>query len=284
MKFKTYLQYIVPHHFLSRLMGLLTHCQQPAIKNWAINKFIKKYNVDMTDALITDPGQYPDFNSFFTRQLKPTARPINAGNNEIACPVDGSVSQLGTINNDRIFQAKGFDFDLLTLLGRRHDDATLFTAGQFITLYLAPKDYHRIHMPLAGKLRSMTHVPGNLFSVNPTTVASVPQLFARNERVICIFETAIGPMALILVGAFFVASINTIWAGEITPPQQREIRHWHYAQDEVSLDQGAEMGHFKLGSTVIVLFARESMAWKPQLGEGSEVRMGELIGKKRELK
>lgn len=278
MKFKTCLQYIVPHHFFSRLMGLLTHCQQPAIKNWAINKFIKKYNVDMSDAIITDPMQYPDFNSFFTRHLKPSARPIVTGSHEIACPVDGSVSQLGIINNDRIFQAKGFDFDLLSLLGGRADDAALFSAGQFITLYLAPKDYHRIHMPLAGKLQSMTHVPGHLFSVNPTTVASVPQLFARNERVICLFETAIGPMALILVGAFFVASINTVWAGEITPPQHRGIRHWQYPEDAVSLERGGEMGHFKLGSTVIVLFGRGSMEWSQGLGASSEVRMGELMG------
>jgi phosphatidylserine decarboxylase len=277
MKFKTCLQYIVPHHFLSRLMGFLTRCQQPTVKNWAINKFIKKYNVDMRDAIITDPSQYPDFNSFFTRHLKSSARPIVTGIEDIACPVDGSVSQLGTVNNDRIFQAKGFDFDLLSLLGGRTNDAALFTAGQFITLYLAPKDYHRIHMPVAGKLLSMTHVPGHLFSVNPTTVERVPRLFARNERIICLFETAIGPMALILVGAFFVASINTVWAGEISPPQQQQIRHWSY-QDTIFLERGKEMGHFKLGSTVIVLFGHESMAWAQGLGVSSSVKMGELIG------
>lgn len=275
---KTLPQYLVPHHLLSRLIGWFAHCRQATFKNALIDEFIRYYGVDMQTAIEPNPHEYATFNDFFTRKLKPDARPIVTGVDEIACPVDGMVSQVGTVAEDKIFQAKGFHFDLEELMGGSKQHIEPFINGQFATLYLAPKDYHRIHMPLAGKLREMVYIPGHLFSVNFNTTRTVPRLFARNERVVAIFDTAIGPMALILVGAMIVASINTVWHGEVTPPARKQIQTWDYADANIQLDKGAEMGFFKLGSTVIVLFGANKMTFADTIKPEQPVQLGQLLG------
>lgn len=272
------LQYLAPQHALSRFAGWMANCQYAPLKNYLIHWFIKHYDVNMEEAVVSNPSDYPSFNRFFIRTLKEDVRPLAVGETTLASPVDGVVSQVGAIQEGRLFQAKGAEFDLLALVGGKKNIAQLFDRGMFSTLYLAPKDYHRVHMPLTGKLISMTHVPGRLFSVNPRAVDHVPNLFARNERVICLFETAVGPMAIILVGAMLVASIHTVWGGEITPVGAKAVRMWTYADDYLALEKGKEMGYFKLGSTVILLFGEESVIWREGLGVGSVVRMGERLG------
>jgi phosphatidylserine decarboxylase len=275
--YSTFIQYFIPQHALSRFAGVVARCQFAPIKNYLIKWFIKRYGVNMQEAANEDPANYPDFHSFFIRTLREGVRPIALASNTLASPVDGTISQIGAIQSGRIFQAKGFDFDLLELVGGKENTAKLFAEGQFATLYLAPKDYHRVHMPLAGKLVSMTHVPGQLFSVNPQTVSQVPNLFARNERVVCIFDTAAGPMAIILVGAMIVASIYTAWAGEVTPVGSKHIRTFSYP-DNLTLTKGEEMGYFKLGSTVILLFGPQQIAWQDAHVAGDRVKMGETLG------
>jgi len=256
----------------------VANCQFPPFKNYLIRWFIKRYGVNMEEALEAHPEAYPNFNSFFTRLLKPGLRPIAIEENALISPVDGRVSEAGTIQKKSLFQAKSACFDLLSLVGGQKNIASLFKQGKFLTLYLAPKDYHRVHMPFTGKLISMTHVPGQLFSVNPQTAEQVPNLFARNERLICLFETTAGPMAMILVGAMIVASIHTVWAGEITPVTVKHARTWHYHPNYLSLSKGSEMGFFKLGSTVILLFGSEDITWHEAFQADSSVRMGESIG------
>ena len=273
-----FLQHVLPKHFLSRLVGLLTNCKYPQFKNWSIDKFIRDYQVNMDEALESNPHSYATFNEFFTRALKPGVRPIAQEADAIACPVDGSISQIGVIHNGQLIQAKGFNYSLQPLLGGSIQHAATFQNGQFITLYLAPKDYHRVHMPLAGKLLEMIHVPGQLFSVNPLTVNNIPNLFARNERVIALFETIAGKMAVILVGATLVASISTVWSGIVTPAA-RQVQHWNYETSSVVLEKGAELGHFQLGSTVIVLFESHRMEWLPALQSTQAVQMGQLLGR-----
>jgi phosphatidylserine decarboxylase len=272
-------QYLVPQHLLSRLVGKLAECEWPWFKNRAIRLFIKHYDVNMSEAQEPEPCNYNNFNDFFTRQLKDGARPIDEDNNTIVCPADGAISQLGTIEMGRIFQAKGQTFSLVELLGGDEELATHFDDGQFATIYLAPKDYHRVHMPLTGTLRSMTYVPGDLFSVNTTTADNVPRLFSRNERAVCIFDTELGPMAIILVGAMIVAGIETVWAGQVAPIK-REIRTDQYLEEPkpLTLQKGEEMGRFKLGSTAIVLFGPEVMQWQEDYSTGSSTVMGQLLG------
>ncbi|RJQ45858.1 MAG: phosphatidylserine decarboxylase [Gammaproteobacteria bacterium] len=311
--FRTLPQYFIPQHLLSKLMYVLTRCRLRVWKEWQIRWFIRRYGVDMSIAAEPDPLAYENFNHFFTRALKPDARPIVNGAHDIACPVDGAVSQLGAIQDGRIFQAKGHTFGLEDLLGNSIERAAPFRNGQFATLYLSPRDYHRIHMPLDGRLREMIYVPGRLFSVNARTTSVVPGLFARNERVIALFDTGAGPMALVLVGALFVASIETVWSGPVTPPfgrfrhpvpgrtpqcrgrrdaQERPsrdtsaslhvgktIRQWDYQNENIRLERGAEMGRFNMGSTVIVLFGPGRSTWRPGLNADMAVRMGELLGK-----
>ncbi|MDO9371982.1 MAG: archaetidylserine decarboxylase [Gammaproteobacteria bacterium] len=277
--FKTLPQYMLPQHMLSRLMYALTRCRLRAWKEWQIRWFIRRYGVDMDIAAQPDPLAYETFNSFFTRALKANARPVVNGADDIACPVDGAVSQLGAIEEGRIFQAKGHTFTLEDLLGGSAERAVPFHNGQFATLYLAPKDYHRIHMPLSGRLREMVYVPGRLFSVNTRTASVVPGLFACNERVIAIFDTDAGPMALVLVGALFVASIETIWSGAVTPPFGKTIQQWNYQDKDIRLERGAEMGRFNMGSTVIVLFGAGRAAWHDGLRADTTVKMGKLLGK-----
>lgn len=272
-------QYLAPHHLVSRLMGVASDCRTPAVKNWMISRFVRRYGVDMSEALIQDPLAYPTFNQFFTRALKADARPLDAQPDGIVCPADGAISQLGRIEHGRVFQAKGHSYGLTALLGGDTQRAEPFVDGEFATVYLSPRDYHRVHMPCAGTLREMVHVPGRLFSVNALTAAHVPELFARNERVVCIFDTEHGPMALVLVGAMIVASIETVWAGLVTP-HKRQVRATRYdeaSRAPVHLEKGAEMGRFLLGSTVIVLFGPDRVRWTDTPSVRGPVRMGELM-------
>jgi phosphatidylserine decarboxylase len=232
----------------------------------------------MSEAIEEDIRAYPDFNSFFTRALKPDARPLATEANAILCPVDGAVSQAGKIDGDAIFQAKGHSFSLQTLLGGHKAWHSKFENGLFATLYLSPKDYHRIHMPLTGTLQEVIHVPGRLFSVNPVTTRKVPGLFARNERVACLFETEHGPMGMVLVGAINVASIETVWQGVITPPAGKRIQSWDYGDKNLVLQTGEEMGRFNMGSTVILLFGPQQVEWTDSVTAEAPVKMGELLG------
>jgi len=276
-RLKALLQYPLPQHALSRLTYWLTRIEMPGFKDWLIASFIRRFGVDMSEAVEADPRRYPSFNAFFTRALRASARPLALGRDSILCPVDGAVSQIGAIRDERIFQAKDREFTALELLGGDTDTAALFADGMFATLYLSPRDYHRVHMPVAGSLRMMLHVPGRLFSVNPSSTRAVPRLFARNERVVCLFETSSGPMALVMVGALNVASIETVWAGEITPPHRSGVRRWEYRGSEVELEQGAELGRFNMGSTVILLFAPEWVQWEERYLPGAAVKMGERL-------
>lgn len=274
------LQYLLPHHLLSRLVGYFAEARTPWLKNRLIELFIRQYGVDMDEAEEEDFRAYPDFNTFFTRSLKPNARPVCEDENEIACPADGAISQLGTIRDGRIFQAKGRDYDLRQLLGGDDRDAAPFRNGRFATIYLSPKDYHRVHMPFAGTLRCTHYIPGQLFSVNKTTTEFVPGLFARNERLVCLFDTPAGPMAVILVGAMIVAGIETVWAGQVTPlPKTVQTSHFDGHPTTVRLDKGEELGRFKLGSTVILLFGEDVVSWVESFEAGSQTRMGEALGR-----
>ncbi|WP_285258747.1 archaetidylserine decarboxylase [Halopseudomonas bauzanensis] len=272
-------QYLLPQHLLSRLAGGLANCTWSWVKNPFINWFVKRYQVDMSQAVEPDPTAYRCFNDFFTRALLPDARPLDAGEASILCPADGAISQLGKIEHGRIFQAKGQSFSVLELLGGNPVHAEQFQGGEFATVYLSPSDYHRVHMPLGGTLRDMIYVPGKLFSVNQTTAENVPELFARNERVVCLFDTDAGPMAVVLVGAMIVASVETAWAGLVAPPQ-RQLRSESYGHSAPELERGAEMGRFKLGSTAIVLFAPGRARWDEHLTAGSLVRMGQKMGER----
>jgi phosphatidylserine decarboxylase len=271
-------QYALPHHALSGLMSKLTHCQNKAWKNLFIKSIVQMYGVNMQEAKFQDLDHYPSFNDFFTRELKDGARQITSAADAIACPADGEVSQAGPISNGRIFQAKGHEYSALELLGGDAQRARAFENGSFATIYLSPKDYHRLHMPLTGSLKEMVHIPGRLFSVNNTTVGAVPNLFARNERVACIFDTEAGPMALILVGAIFVSSVETVWHGVVTPPSISAPRTWRYEDNAPTLEKGVEMGRFNMGSTIIVLFGKEKTAWNDDFISGKAVQLGEAIG------
>ena len=270
------LQYLLPKKLLTQLAGAFARSQSGALTQFAIRKFVAKYGVNMGEAANPDISSYASFNDFFTRALKPDARPLAQA--AYVCPVDGAISQFGAINGDQIFQAKGHSYSTRALVGGDATLAAQFDGGQFATIYLSPKDYHRIHMPCDGALRRMIYVPGDLFSVNPATAQAVPGLFARNERVVCVFDTERGPFLLTLVGATVVGSMTTVWHGVVNPPRTATIRQWTYALGEVELKQGDEMGRFLLGSTVVMLWPRETLrfseAWKPVL----VVRMGEIMG------
>jgi len=272
-------QYLLPHHLLSRLAGCVAECKVAWFKNAFIKWFIGHFGVDMRQALVEEPTAYEHFNAFFTRALKDDARPFDPTPGAILCPADGTVSQLGAIEHGRIFQAKGHSYSVLELLGGDAERAAPFMGGDFATIYLSPKDYHRVHMPLAGTLREMVYVPGRIFSVNQVTAENVPELFARNERVVCLFDTERGPMAVVLVGAMIVASIETVWAGLVTPPK-RALKTYRYddaARAPIHLEKGAELGRFKLGSTAIVLFGPEQVRWAENLAALSGVCMGQKL-------
>jgi phosphatidylserine decarboxylase len=274
----TLLQTILPHHTLSRLMSVLTHSENTAWKNLFIRQIIKHYGVNMDEALDPDINAYKSFNHFFTRELRAGARPLTAEKQAIACPADGAVSQAGTIVDGEIFQAKGMSFSAIDLLGGSAERAEPFNNGLFTTIYLSPKDYHRLHMPLTGTLKEMVHIPGRLFSVNTATTESVPGLFARNERVAAIFDTEAGPMALVLVGAIFVSSIETVWHGVVSPPTISSVQSWNYADNAPVLKIGEEMGRFNMGSTIIVLFGKDKVQWSSDFKAGKLVKLGEMIG------
>ena len=272
------LQYLLPHHLLSWLMHQLTRSERVWLKNLMIKQAVRLYRVNMDEAAEPRPENYRSFNHFFTRELAADARPVAESDTALTSPVDGTVSQYGEIKQGRIFQAKGHDYSLSELIGGDTEVSALFEEGSFATIYLSPRDYHRIHMPLSGKLKQMIHVPGRLFSVNATTTEQVPRLFARNERVVSIFETEAGPVAVILVGAIFVASIDTVWAGAVAPGY-RGVRRWNYAEPvgACSLKKGEEMGRFNMGSTVILLFGKERVTWDAGLSPGVTLCMGEQI-------
>lgn len=269
----------MPQHTLSRIAGFIADCEWPWLKDPIIKSFISHYGVNMHEAQDEIPENYKSFNQFFTRSLKDDARPIVDSEYSIACPADGAISQIGHIKNGRIFQAKGRDYSLLELLGGEQETAHSFIGGNFATIYLSPKDYHRVHMPLDGKLISMTYVPGDLFSVNTTTAENVPRLFSRNERAICVFETSSGPMAIILVGAMIVAGIETSWKGQVAPLKREiNVTHYHKERHDIIIEKGKEMGRFKLGSTAIVLFGPNVMKWNESLNAGSPTQVGSLLG------
>ncbi|MFI3136514.1 MAG: archaetidylserine decarboxylase [Methylococcaceae bacterium] len=271
-------QYILPHHSLSKMMSVLTHSKNTAWKNLFIQQIINYYGVNMAEAAEPDITTYASFNDFFTRALKPGIRPIASAANAVVCPADGAVSQAGNITDGRIFQAKGKSFTATELLGGDAQRAEAFNNGVYSTIYLSPKDYHRLHMPLSGTLKEMVHIPGRLFSVNTATTNSVPSLFARNERVACIFETEIGPMALVLVGAIFVSSVETVWHGVVTPPTITSVRNWLYEDNAPTLQKGEEMGRFNMGSTIIVLFGNDAVRWQADFTAEKVVKLGEQIG------
>ena len=273
-------QYLIPQHLLSRMVYRLSRCEWPLLKNCLIRQFISWFRVDMSIAAEPDYQNYRHFNDFFTRPLRPDSRPIANGNNIIICPVDGSISQVGRIVSGEIIQAKNRYFDLQSLLADESEMVDFFKEGLFITLYLSPRDYHRIHMPIDGKLLKMIYVPGSLFAVNNHTTRIVNRLFARNERVISIFDTKAGLMSIIMVGAINVGSMETVWSGEITPTASRTIMRTDYNdQPAMKLAKGDEMGRFNMGSTVIILFGRDAVDWKPDLQATGMLNMGMELGR-----
>jgi phosphatidylserine decarboxylase len=268
-------QHVLPQHALSRLILRATRVRTPWFKNWLIRGFLKLYTIDMSEAAESDPLSFGSFNEFFTRALKPGVRSIAADSNAIACPVDGAISEAGKIDGERLLQAKGRSYTLTELLAAQ-PWARNFEGGSFATLYLAPFNYHRVHMPLRGKLKETVYVPGRLFSVNATTAAHVPKLFARNERVLTLFDTAHGQVALVMVGALNVGSMATAWSGDITPAARRVITR--LPPQEVSLDKGEELGRFNMGSTVILLFQRDRARWNAEVRAGAVVKLGQSLG------
>jgi len=271
-------QYLLPKQALTLLAGRFASWQGEAVTQWAIRRFIARYGVDMGEAAQPDTAAYASFNAFFTRALRDGARPMAQA--DLVCPVDGAISQFGPIHGDQLFQAKGHHYTSTALVGGDAALAARFQNGHFATLYLSPRDYHRIHMPCAGELTRMIHVPGELFSVNPTTARGVPGLFARNERVVCVFEGASGPFVLVLVGATIVGSMATTWHGVVNPPRPGELREWRYAPGQVSLQQGDEMGRFLLGSTVVMLFPAGPLQFNPSWAPARPLRMGEAMAER----
>ena len=268
-------QYVLPKQALTQLAGAFARSQSGGLTTWVIRKFVARYNVNMAEAANPDVASYASFNDFFTRPLRAGARPLAAA--PWVCPVDGAISQLGPISGDQIFQAKGHRYSTQALVGGDAALAAQFADGDFATIYLSPRDYHRIHMPCDGKLLRMIYVPGELFSVNPATARGVPGLFARNERVVCEFSTPHGPFVLVLVGATIVGSMATPWHGVVNPPRTPKVREWRYADGQVSLKQGEEMGRFLLGSTVVLLWPKGTVAFESSWQAERAVRLGEAM-------
>lgn len=269
-------QYLLPKRLLTDTLGKLASLEGGRLTTAVIRRFIRRYRVDMSQALDPDPASYKTFQDFFTRALAPGARPIDEA--PFVSPVDGTISQFGAIGQGRIFQAKGHDYSATALLGGDAALAAQFDNGSFATLYLSPANYHRVHMPCAGRLTRMVYVPGTLFSVNQTAARYVPGLFARNERLVCVFESDNGPFVLVLVGAAVVGAIATVWHGAVNQPRPGEVREWLYAENPVLLEKGQEMGRFYLGSTVVALFPQGCVDFNPQWAPGGAIRMGECMG------
>ncbi len=268
--------YLLPHHLLSAIIYRLARVKWVPFKNFSLRVYLSLHDVNMTEAVEENPYAYPTLNAFFTRALKADARQIEGDDSVLVSPVDGTVSQARAIENGRIFQAKGHDYSLLELVGGIDELAQPFQNGSFATIYLSPRDYHRIHMPCDGRLTDMVYVPGRLFSVAPHTVNTVPRLFARNERLVCQFETEQGPMALIMVGAVNVSAMDTVWSGPVTPPSKRHIEHRQYGDIDISLKKGIEMGRFNLGSTVVLLF-NDKISVDAKIQHDLTVKLGQQI-------
>lgn len=268
-------QYLLPKRALTVFAGRIASARGGKLTTALIQRFVARYGVDMSEAANPEIASYTSFNDFFTRPLREGARPLAGA--DLICPVDGAISQFGPIAHDQVFQAKGHNYSTAALLGGDAQLATQFDHGHFATLYLSPRDYHRIHMPCRGRLRRMVYVPGDLFSVNPTTARGVPGLFARNERVVCIFDSAAGPFALVLVGATIVGSMATVWHGLVNPPRPGAVRTWDYADQDITLEQGEEMGRFLLGSTVVLLFPQGPLRFNPDWAPARAVRLGEAM-------
>ncbi len=270
------LQYLLPKQALTSLAGRAANARWGGLTTAVIRRFIRRYGVNMAEAANPDPAAYPTFNEFFTRALRPGARPLAVA--DLLCPVDGAISQFGRIERDQIFQAKGHHFSTTALVGGDAALAARYEDGHFANVYLSPKDYHRIHMPCAGRLLRMIHVPGDLFSVNPVTARGVPGLFARNERVVCEFERPDGErFVMVLVGATIVGSMATVWHGVVNPPRPGQVREWRYEDQRIELAQGAEMGRFLLGSTVVMLFPKGPLKFNPAWLPAGPVRLGEVM-------
>ena len=268
-------QYFIPKQALTAFAGWVAGHERGWVTTEIIRRFVRKYNVNMDEALDSNIASYASFNDFFTRALKPGARPLAQA--DLICPVDGAVSQFGPISGDQIFQAKGHRYSTTALVGGDAALAEQFKDGSFATLYLSPKDYHRIHMPCDGRLVQMIYVPGDLFSVNPTTARGVPGLFARNERVVCVFASSRGPFVLVLVGATIVGSMATVWHGLVNPPRLPDVKTWNYVDQKVELKQGDEMGRFLLGSTVVMLFPKAALHFNPTWQPTQAIRLGEVM-------
>ena len=268
-------QYLLPKQALTRFAGWVAGARGGSMTTALIRWFIKRYGVNMAEAAQADPAAYASFNEFFTRALRPDVRPL--ADAALTCPVDGAISQFGAIHGGRIFQAKGHDYSATALLGGDSALAAHFHGGHFATLYLSPKDYHRIHMPCAGRLLRMIHVPGELFSVNPTTARGVPGLFARNERLVCVFDAEHGPWVMVLVGATIVGSMATVWHGVVNPPRPGGLREWAYLDQAIDLPTGAEMGRFLLGSTVVMLFPAGPLRFNAGWAPGGAIQMGQAM-------
>jgi len=268
-------QYLLPKQALTVLAGKFAAARAGSLTTRVIRWFVGRYGVNMAEAANPDIAAYPSFNEFFTRALKPGARPLAPA--ALICPVDGAISQFGAIERDQIFQAKGHSYSTTALVGGDAELAAQFENGHFATLYLSPRDYHRIHMPCDGKLLRMIYVPGALFSVNPTTARGVPGLFARNERVVCVFQGPQGPFVLTLVGATIVGSMATTWHGVVNPPRRPSVREWDYRDKPLLLKQGDEMGRFLLGSTVVMLFPQGALEFNPAWAPAQPIRMGEAM-------
>ena len=271
-------QYLLPKQALTTLAGKFASARLGGITTSVIRWFVGRYNVNMAEAANPDIASYTSFNDFFTRALKPGARPLAQA--DLICPVDGAISQFGPIAKDQVFQAKGHTYSTTALVGGDAAAAARFDNGHFATLYLSPRDYHRIHMPCAGELTRMVHVPGDLFSVNPTTARGVPGLFARNERVVCFFESAQGPFVLVLVGATIVGSMATVWHGQVNPPRTGQLRQWDYTPGQVALRQGEEMGRFLLGSTVVMLFPKGPLQFNAHWATARPIQLGESMAQR----
>lgn len=269
-------QYLLPKQALTTFAGRIARAQDGRYTPQLIRWFVRRYGVNMEEALNPDLSSYASFNEFFTRALREGTRPL--ANADFICPVDGAISQFGAIEDDQIIQAKGHRYSTTALVGGDRALAARFAHGSFATLYLSPRDYHRIHMPCDGKLTRMIYVPGALFSVNPATARGVPGLFARNERVVCVFESSFGPFAMVLVGATIVGSMATVWHGVVNPPRSARVREWQYQDQDITLKKSEEMGRFLLGSTVVMLYPKGILKFNPEWQPSRPVRLGEAMG------
>lgn len=274
---KTIPQYLIPQHGLSLLAGRLADKPNHPLKDWVIKRFAEHYRVDMSIAVEPDLTAYESFNDFFTRAIRPETRPICERADTMACPVDGAISQFGRISDDHLIQAKGHRYSVKDLLGGDVALAEQFSDGEFCTIYLSPRDYHRYHMPIDGQLTQMLHVPGKLFSVNPLTARTVPNLFARNERVVAMFDTEWGPLAYVAVGATIVGSMEMVWSGVVTPPTRDTVTSTDYRAENIQLTKGAEVGRFRLGSTIIMLMPKGDYQWDDAIKLGAPTQLGQAL-------